>query len=88
MYNDPCDLRTCCCNPETTITMPMASVVEMQKKVQPGCGPCCRNAHVQINMNSSSKWNHNPVHEHYVHPFPNEVEKVYATLRNAWESTQ
>ena len=84
MYNDPCDLRTCCCNPEATMTLPMAGVVEMQKYVQPGCGPCCRKAFVQVSMNHMT----NPVHEQYVHPFPNEVEKVYATLRNVWESTQ
>ena len=29
-----------------------------------------------------------PVNDAFVHVSPNEVEKVYATLRNVWESTQ
>ena len=88
MYDDPCDLRTCCCNPETTVTMPMASVVTMQKYVQPGCGPCCRKAFVHVSMNSSNDWDLDAAPNKNVHAIPSEVEKVYATLRDVWESTR
>ena len=88
LYQDPCDLRTCCCNPETTVTLPMTGVVSMQKHVQPGCGPFCRKTFVHVSMNSSSDWLDDTVPNKNVFVVPGEVEKVYATMRDVWESTK
>lgn len=86
-YQDPCDVRTYCCNPETTITTPFTNVATVEKNFRPGCGPCCQQSHVQVSLNTHvTSGNDTMARTHTnIHTFPAEVDKVYSAIKDTWE---
>jgi hypothetical protein len=86
-FKDPCDLRTCFCNPETTRAVPMRDLTSIVKEAETRaacCGVCERHViKLFSNSNAAGPWafgsstGENAV---TIHTLPGEADKIYLTL--------
>jgi hypothetical protein len=82
-FKDPCDLRTCICNPETQRVVPMRDFTSIVKETVSFTSCCSRNViKLFSSVNSHGSWAWGSAGENVVtiHVLPADADKVYLTL--------